>query len=245
MGKEHLKKNIGTVYQIAYFDGYETFEIKDYVDFFKALKKYPEKLLSLLNVRYIIALEKDDYFADEHFYHPLLLSKRDRIKIIENKKCFERAFITNNVVCFNSKNEVLNKICEPGFDFATVVAIESETPYQTTANVPGLPSSNDVCEIVVYNPDYVRINATVKEDSFLVLSDTFYPGWKGYVDGKKEPVLRANYILRALFLRKGNHTIEFRYEPTSFRIGIAVTALTVLLLLVLLLYKKKNNQYQR
>jgi uncharacterized membrane protein YfhO len=111
----------------------------------------------------------------------------------------------------------------------------------------GLPQEpgNHTCSIVAYEPGYVRINATVQRDAYLVLSDTYYPGWEGYVDGKRETVLRANYVLRALFVPKGNHTFEFKYEPTSFKLGIAVTALTALLLLALVHYRERVNQYLR
>lgn len=240
--KNTLKKNIGSVYHLPYCDGYETFELKDYVDFFHALKKYPDKLLSLLNVRYIIVPEKDIFFTHKDFYRPLFLSKTDRVKIIENRKCFERAFLVNDALFLKSKQEVLSKVCETNFDFAATVAIESETSDKPAAGLSELshPPGNTVCNLVVHEPGYIRINAAVEHGAYLVISDTYYPGWKGYVDGKEEAVLRANYIMKALLIPKGNHTIELRYEPASFKVGIAVTALTVLLLAVVLLYRKKD-----
>lgn len=245
--KNTLKKNIGTVYHLPYFDGYETFEIRDYVEFFDALKQYPAKLLSLLNVRYIIVPEKDTYFTEDDSFLPRLQSIQDRVKVVENTRCFKRAFIVPNAVCSTGAAELLNKICETGFDFATTVAIQTEKPCPSAGGNVGLERASDkyVCTIVAYEPDYVRIDATVKHDAYLVLSDTYYPGWNGFVDGKKVPVLKANYVLRALSVPKGSHTIEFRYEPTSFKLGMVVTVLTVLLLVVLALCLNKDSQYRR
>jgi uncharacterized membrane protein YfhO len=61
-----------------------------------------------------------------------------------------------------------------------------------------------------------------------VLADSFYPGWKAYVDGKETAILKANHFFRALSLSQGQHMVEFKYEPLSFRIGLIVSLLTAL-----------------
>lgn len=69
----------------------------------------------------------------------------------------------------------------------------------------------------------LRVEAT--ENSILVLSDTYYPGWKGFVDGKEEMVLNANYNFRAVVLMAGTHQVEFVYDPLSFKLGAGITFL--------------------
>jgi uncharacterized membrane protein YfhO len=63
------------------------------------------------------------------------------------------------------------------------------------------------------------------------MSETFYPGWKAYVDGKDEEILRANYVFRAIPVGPGSHRIEVVFEPLSFKIGLAVSLLTIFLLI--------------
>jgi uncharacterized membrane protein YfhO len=58
------------------------------------------------------------------------------------------------------------------------------------------------------------------ENTLLVVSDTFFPGWKVFVDGKKEKVLHANYHFRAVTLPPGSHQVEFVYDPWSFKLGV-------------------------
>jgi vacuolar-type H+-ATPase catalytic subunit A/Vma1 len=60
-----------------------------------------------------------------------------------------------------------------------------------------------------------------------------YPGWKASVDGDAQPIQRANYLFRAVRVPAGRHTVRFRYQPTSFRAGAAISlaALTGILLL--------------
>jgi uncharacterized membrane protein YfhO len=64
----------------------------------------------------------------------------------------------------------------------------------------------------------------------LVLADSHYPGWKAFVDGKQEVIRRANLFFRAVPLPAGNHTVEFRYEPRSFTIGLVISVVTLVAL---------------
>ena len=71
-----------------------------------------------------------------------------------------------------------------------------------------------------------------KCDHLLYVSDTFYPGWKAYVDGKEVAIVRANYMFRAVPLPPGGHTVRFVYDPFSFKLGVAVSLVTLLGLVV-------------
>jgi len=59
------------------------------------------------------------------------------------------------------------------------------------------------------------------------LSDTYYPGWKVYIDKKPGKIYRADYILRAVYLEPGKHIVKFRYGPFSFKIGFMITLATM------------------
>ncbi|MBE9471546.1 MAG: YfhO family protein [Chloroflexi bacterium] len=67
---------------------------------------------------------------------------------------------------------------------------------------------------------------------YLVLTDTWYPGWQATVDGKPAEVLQANYAFRAVYLAAGEHTVEMVYHPTSVLVGEAVSLTTLTLLVV-------------
>lgn len=94
---------------------------------------------------------------------------------------------------------------------------------QTQKNLPQEPHP----AILEYSPNSVTIRATLLEEGYLVLGDTFYPGWNAYVDGKKSKVLKTNYILRSVFLEKGEHIVKFVYEPKSFAIGMIITLISI------------------
>ncbi len=71
----------------------------------------------------------------------------------------------------------------------------------------------------------VRIATAAAGPVWLVLADTWFPGWRVWVDGMEQPVWRANYAFRAVRLEPGRHDVVFRYRPRSVLIGLFLTAL--------------------
>jgi hypothetical protein len=100
--------------------------------------------------------------------------------------------------------------------------------------------------MTAYKPDYLKYSFASGSEQLTVFSEIYYKeGWKAYVDGKETPHFRANYVLRALVLPAGNHTIEFKFHPSSYYNGNKVSlAGSILLLLAItgylfLQYRKK------
>jgi hypothetical protein len=91
---------------------------------------------------------------------------------------------------------------------------------------------------------YKSVSATPQ---FAVFSEVYYDkGWNAYIDGKKSEYAKANYVLRAMPVPAGEHTLEFRFEPQSHKIGSTVTLICSVLMLILLgfgfyrVYKRKE-----
>ena len=89
----------------------------------------------------------------------------------------------------------------------------------------------------------MTIQTAANEDGILVLADSFYPGWDAYVDGKKAKIFKANHFFRAVPIPKGEHRIEFRYQPQSFKLGLIISliSLTCLVLVSLFLFLRQRK----
>jgi hypothetical protein len=90
--------------------------------------------------------------------------------------------------------------------------------------------------IVTHTPPYLKYQSHSTQNGLAVFSEIYYPkGWHAFIDGKEAAILQVNYVLRALAVPAGDHTIEFRYEPNPYVVGnkvmMASTWLTVLILL--------------
>ena len=88
-------------------------------------------------------------------------------------------------------------------------------------------------EKITYSPNRVTMKTNQNEEGFLVLLDTYFPGWKVEVDGKLEQIFRANYFYRGVRLTPGSHRIEFSYEPVGLKTGAIISGVTFILLLFL------------
>jgi hypothetical protein len=104
------------------------------------------------------------------------------------------------------------------------------------AAVTGLSTDSVIGKIVLeeYRPDYLKFSANTNRQQLAVFSDIYYPaGWNAYVDGQQVEILQANYVLRALVVPQGTHTIEFRFEPQSFNTGKTIAYAGSVLLVLL------------
>ncbi len=87
-----------------------------------------------------------------------------------------------------------------------------------------------------YNPDYVAYKTLTTKDQLAVFSEIYYaPDWRAYIDGQPAEYLRVNYILRAMVVPAGDHTIEFRNEaPTQHKWDKVTLASSVVLVVVII-----------
>lgn len=110
----------------------------------------------------------------------------------------------------------------PNFDPASEVVIE---------NGPALPEAKADGERHIYYLEYgaqrLVIQARTFATAYLVFAEAWYPGWRATVDGRSVPIYRANYAFRAVYLKAGEHRVEMVFDPLSWKIGAAITALTI------------------
>ncbi len=103
----------------------------------------------------------------------------------------------------------------------------------------------DSAHIVKEEDNALDIIANPSQPAYLVLSDTYYPGWKCFVDGREQEIYRVNYAMRGVFLTSGTHRITFRFEPLTVRIGAWSSGTSLLLAMLGILYvnifPKKSN----
>jgi hypothetical protein len=147
-----------------------------------------------------------------------------------------RAFVVGGQQVVDGEDAALDAITRPDFDARRVAVTEER--------LDGLPESGPAgeAEIVRYGPERVTIRASSEGPGLLVLSDNHYPGWKATVDGEPADVERVDYLFRGVRLGPGAHTVEFRYEPLSFRIGWIVSLLALVGLVAAIAVGKRRRR---
>jgi hypothetical protein len=82
-------------------------------------------------------------------------------------------------------------------------------------------------------PRRLEIEVDAQSHGWLILADTFYPGWHCEVDGAAQPIERANGIFRRVRIEHGLHRMHMAYDPISFRLGLLLTATGIAAAMVL------------
>jgi len=84
-----------------------------------------------------------------------------------------------------------------------------------------------------YKPNALKYEFSAANNQFTVFSDIFYEnGWNAYIDGELSPHFRVNYVLRAMIIPAGKHTIEFKFEPKAYYTGNKISLASSLLLIL-------------
>ncbi|MBA2451320.1 MAG: YfhO family protein, partial [Chloroflexi bacterium] len=147
------------------------------------------------------------------------------MKVYERRDALPRAYLVARAEVLDDA-AALQRLAAPGFDprdGALLAPSEGVRPLNTSPPDPG----SAVLELS--EPERVRIRTKAAGATYLVLSDSWYPGWVATVDGQQAPIARANVLFRAVEVPAGEHLVEFLYRPTSFILGSAVSASSVII----------------
>jgi hypothetical protein len=130
-------------------------------------------------------------------------------------------------------SEALAAVAAEDFDpyRVAVVAVSGEIP-----DLPSGPSEERAefdAEFVDYGLNDFRAHVQADRPVMVVFSETYYPGWNAWVDGEPAPIWRTNYAFRGVVVGAGEHVIEMAYQPRSFAIGAAISAVTLAILVML------------
>jgi hypothetical protein len=196
-------------------------------------------LLNLMNVKYVIstpAITSESYklvhSSETIPKDPTEIEKLENsfaIKIYENKKMLPRAFLVPNCKILSSDDEYREFMQSKDFNPEKEILLFAEPKNFPCRNEEEVPEEKGNVDIVSYKSNTIDITVNSKSRHFLFLSDSYYPGWKVYVDGKEREILQANFLFRAVIIEPGEHLVRFEYDPLSFKLGLAISVTTVLL----------------
>ena len=138
------------------------------------------------------------------------------------------AWFVNDVKYVNNANEEIETIHELDPAHQAVVDKKFQEAIQPIAS-----DSTATIQLVAYEPNYLKYEVNSEKGGTVVFSEIYYPGWQSTIDGQPVPHGRANYILRAMNVPAGKHTVEFTFDPASLHTTetIAFVALGLLVLL--------------
>lgn len=189
----------------------------------------PGRLFDLLNVKYLVATVQNpgaETLASRPDRFRLVFSDGS-VRVFENRTVLPRAFLVpaSGVEVVAPESAQFARVTSADFDPARAVVLPEAAPIpfrgETEPVMP--PGVSDVVPRI----NEVRMVAGVAEPSILVLSQTWYPGWRVEIDGAPAPLLRADYGFVGVALSPGRHAVRFALVPNSLRIGASMTILAL------------------
>ena len=155
---------------------------------------------------------------------------------IQNPYTLGNAWFVDKVQYVNNANEEIESLHKvmP----AKVAVVDKKFAEQVKP--VAVSDSLSFVKLVAYEPNDLKYEVSSEKGGVVVFSEIYYPGWQAYIDGVEAPHGRADYILRAMNVPAGKHTVEFKFDPKSLHttetiafVALGLLAMAVLLLLVL------------
>jgi hypothetical protein len=252
--REALKPGLGLAYALPSIDGYDggLLPTRDYARFKSLLVrdeppvphftlapqvngKVDRDLLAALNVRFVLT---DGRNGPPGPGWTLREGAPGAAWLYESEAVLPRAYLVGDVspappdedaaarrlAGMDLAREALVHVPEGALPAVSAGATASPTPDGSGAR--GGPTRP--ARIVRYSAGELEIETEAPGASLLVVTDSYYPGWRASVDGRPAPLLRTNLLFRGVPVPAGTHRVRLWFEPLSVRLGFAVSAVAVL-----------------
>ncbi len=232
--------NLPTYYNIYYPEGYDSLYIRRYGELVGAAGTgkipakiprsdvnidekfiYKDKLLDLLGVKFI--LDKNDSpksaFEPEEWKFPpdryKLIWQEGKFKAYENLSAWPRIYFADKVIVKTKEQDIIDELYK--IEHKNGLAVIEESLNKKIDQPQG------EVKLERYTPNRIFLKTLNSKEGFLVLSDSYFPGWNAEVDGKLTKIYRTNYAFRGILVPEGKHEITFIYDPLSFKIGAIIS----------------------
>jgi hypothetical protein len=197
--------------------GYHPAKLALYNDLIEhQLTKGNQMVYNMLNTKYIIRKSPDG---------------RNDVAML-NPGAFGPCWLVSGIKYVHTADEEMAALDSTNLRDTAVV----QHAYASSVPFPPVKDSSASIRLIENLNDKISYRFQSKENQFVVFSEIYYhKGWDAYIDGKAVPYVKVDYVLRGMAVPAGSHTIEFRFEPRSYRIGnrISVWAAVITYLLLI------------
>ncbi len=218
---DEIQSNRFAGFGIASLGGYHAAKPRLFQDFADRRLQGNLDWMRLLNVAYIV---QHGEFESTPPY--LRLVYKGSADVYANLTALPRATLVGGYAVVRPAKAILDSVGMGARDMADFTYLEQD-PHLALGPIRG-----GRVRIVSYRLNDVTIDVDTPGPALLRLADEWYPDWQARVDGKPTPVLRSDYLLRAVYVPAGRHRVVFRFESAAVRQGLLVTLASLVLVLV-------------
>jgi len=223
-----LVPDVPIVYGLGAVDGVDGWSTRNHDEFYRLLALSPRDQ----GIHLLAALGVGQLIGQSAFDDPALrlVSHRDgddqswRYALSD---AAPRIYLADRIAFAPDVRSALERVARPGFrpghDAVLLGGDQDATADLGTGTI----------DATTLGRELVRARVSLSVAGFLVVSDSWYPGWSASIDGKPAEIVRANGIVRGVYVPSGRHDMEMRYSPSSFRVGTRISLGAAVLLLAI------------
>ncbi|MCV2487101.1 YfhO family protein [Flavobacterium sp. SH_e] len=176
------------------------------------------EVLNMLNVKYVIQVDKEG----------------NQIPAV-NPDANGNAWFVGTVKLVNKPDDVMKALNTLDTKKVAVFNVhEHESKFQNARLKKAFDTTGTI-KVVTYKPNYIKYKSENNGEGLAVFSEMYYKnGWNAYIDGKLTDHFPVDYVLRAMEVPAGKHTIEFKFEPQIIKTGGTITLISSIGMLLLL-----------
>ncbi len=188
-----------TAYYHRCVGGYHPAKLRIYQDLIEnQLSKNNMSVLNMLDTRYFLLPSQQ---------------QRNQYTVQRNDSAMGACWFVKEVKFVNGPVEEIKSL--DNFDPAKTAFVDNS--FKSVVSSVAAADSSAKVTLVSYDNDDIKYTTSSKSNQFAVFSEVYYPaGWNAYIDGKKADYCKTNYVLRGLSVPAGNHSVEFKFEPSSY-----------------------------
>jgi hypothetical protein len=245
-----FQDNRWAYYRFQSLGGYSAAKLRHYDDFIQYVlfeQGLNQQAIDMMNAKYFVETRLLRMPPNYQLVH------NGSYKIYENKTALPRAWIVNKLRVVESGKGAIDELNSPEFDPRQYAILEESPDFSVGSEdtlglvTVGAKDSSAVVEVKEFDYHKVSFQTQSNTDGFLVVSEVWYPpDWNVYIDGEKVDYYKTNFVIRGLFLPKGEHTVEFVLDAGIYNTSLAISLGALILVLgviithVILEKKKKE-----
>ncbi|WPR70500.1 YfhO family protein [Flavobacterium sp. NG2] len=196
------------------------------------ISKNNMEVLNMLNVKYVIQTDKEG----KEF--PTI-----------NPNANGNAWFVHDIKLVNKANDEMKALDKLNTKVAAIFNIQIYGDKFKNVRLKRNLDTTGTIQLEKYKPNYLKYTAETKKEGLAVFSEIYYEkGWNAYIDGELTDHFPVNYVLRAMMVPAGKHTIEFKFEPDVIKTGSTITLISSGIILLLLIggvyYERKKKVHQ-
>ncbi len=220
--RDTLKPNIALAYGIEYFGGVNVAHAARFDDLMKRAVGFFD--LPAYNVRFAAVSERQPLDLDSN---ARVIESYRGVKLIEFKRYLPRAYFIGRARSVEEEEELFALM--RNFQPERFVILETGPGLEPVKeSAPGAEPLLRDAEVISHGANRVVVEVDSPSSGWLVLNDSYSPGWSARVNGASAPIYRANGLARAVPVPSGEVRVEFSYFPPGLALGMAITSLALI-----------------